>query len=366
MILPAPRYVLFAILILAVEFVVLEAGLRLYGGSEASLEFQALFMQDPDVGHRLQPGASATYTTVEFSTALAINQQGVRDDEDIGPKAADERRVLLLGDSLVLSVQVEFGETFGELLERRLNEADGAHRWRVINGGVQGYGPVQEWLFFDRVAAAFDPDVVLILPFVGNDAVEANDTEDWLVAGRRVEESSEQALNSVRRLVRTSLVLQQARVRYDLLRARLSGPAPERPLTSYLADPPAEVLHGLDVSREAFGRIADRAAADGAATAFALMPARFQTDDGDYGRLDAIVEAAGGTLVRNAASERFREALAPLDLPLMDLQPIRAAQPDRMGLFFQRNIHLTRRGHRVVADALFDFLDSSGLLAAAR
>jgi len=39
-----------------------------------------------------------------------------------------------------------------------------------------------------------------------------------------------------------------------------------------------------------------------------------------------------------------------------------ARQPDREGLFYQQTVHLTPRGHGVVADALFDFLQTSGLL----
>jgi lysophospholipase L1-like esterase len=353
-------------LILAAEFAGLEAALRWHGGSEASLAFQALFMQDPVIGHRPKPGAQTRYTTAEFSTNLAINAQGVRDDEPIGPKTAGERRIVILGDSLVLSVQVPFAETFGERLERRLSIDDPAHRWRVVNGGVQGYGPVQAWLFFDQVLADLQPDLVLIVVFVGNDATEAADAEAWLEAGRRVEDTSEATLNSLRRLVRSSMVLQLARVRYDLLKARLSTPAPERPLAAYLASPPPDVVHGLDVARDAFQRIADRAAAIGAATALVLMPARFQTDDGDYGRLDAAVRDAGGTLLRHAATERFRDALAPMGLPMLDLLPVLTAQPDRTGLFFQRNIHLTRRGHAVVADALAGFLESNGLQATDR
>ena len=96
------------------------------------------------------------------------------------------------------------------------------------------------------------------------------------------------------------------------------------------------------------------------------MPARFQTDDGDYGRLDAAVRSAGGTMLRYAATERFHDALAPTGLPIFDLLPVLQAQPDRGGRFFQRNIHLTRRGHAVVADALAGFLESNGLVTAAR
>jgi hypothetical protein len=359
------RRFLLVFVILLLEFVLLEAGLRFEGGAESSPAFQSLFMQDPDVGHRLRPNARARYTTVEFSTDLAINGEGVRDDEEIGPKAPDERRVLILGDSLVLSVQVAFAQTFGERLEAELNAQGRPVHWRVINGGVQGYGPVDEWLFYDHVAAAFDPDVVVVVAFVGNDAVEAADKEAWLDGRMETVDAGDVALNRLRRVVRSSMVLQQVRLRYDQLKARLQGPGPERPLTTYLTVPPPDVVRGLEVTKRAYGMIAARAARQGARTALVLMPARFQTDDGDYGRLAEIVRESGGELVRNSGSERFEAALGPLGLPMLDLLPVLSAQPDRIGLFFQRNVHLTPRGHEVVAHALFDFLESSGLAASA-
>ena len=131
------RRALLGLVILAVQFVVLEGAIRLHGGSEVAPEFRRLFMQDPRVGHRLQPGARARFTTVEFSTDLAINAQGVRDDEPIGPKASNERRIVVLGDSLVMSVQVAFADTFCERLEAKLNAADSAPRTSSISASVQ-------------------------------------------------------------------------------------------------------------------------------------------------------------------------------------------------------------------------------------
>ena len=352
------------VLIFSAQLAVLEAAIRWHGGSEVAPAFQALFTRDPEIGHRLQPHATARFTTVEFSTDLRINAQGVRDDEDIGPKPPGERRVVVLGDSLVLSVQVPLAETFCERLEARLNAAGGATRWRVINAGVQGYGPVQEWFFFDKVAARFEPDIVLVTVFVGNDAIEAHDTESWLDAGRPVQ-SAQPAISRLRALVRSSVVLQIIRLRWDLLRSRLTSAAPERPLASYLADPPAEVAHGVGVTRRVIERIADRADEAGARTALVLMPARFQTDDGDYGRLSDTVARAGGTLLRHAATERFRDGLEGTGLPTLDLLPVLARQPDPIGLFFQRNVHLTPRGHVVVAGAIEQFLAQRGLVAAA-
>ena len=95
------------------------------------------------------------------------------------------------------------------------------------------------------------------------------------------------------------------------------------------------------------------------------MPARFQTNDADFANLDAAVRSAGALLDRDSASRRFAEALAPLGLPMMDLQPVLAQQPDRSGLFYLRTVHLTPRGHVVAADAIYDFLRQSGLVVPA-
>ena len=355
------RLVLAAVILVA-EFAVLEAALRMHQ-AEAAPAFQELFMQDPQIGYRLRPNANATYTTIEFSTNLHINAQGVREDADIGPKAPGERRIVVLGDSLVMSVQVESQQTYCHLLEQKLNAAGSGTRWRVINAGVQGYGPVDQWLFYRHFVEQFQADVVLVVAFVGN-AAAAIDKESWLDGDARPPEAAHESLPArAQRVVRSSIVYQLMRMRWDQLRARFISPTREPALSTYLADPPPTVGRGLEVTRKAIGRIADRAAANHAKTAVVLMPARFQVEDGDFGRLSAAIADAGGTLVRNAATDRYRDALAPLGLPTYDLLPVLFAQPQRENLFFQRNVHLTERGHRVVADALFQFLSTSGLVA---
>ncbi len=351
-------------LLLAAEFAVLEAGMRLVGGSEAAPSFQQIFMQDPRVGHRLRPGARTVYSTVEYSTEIAINAQGVRDGRDLGPKRPGQTRVVVLGDSLVLSVQVPLEETFMAQLERDLTAADPTREWQVVNAGVQGYGPADEWLFYRNVVDALEPDLVLIVAFVANDAIEAFDKAAWLDNGPPALDNRQAAVTWARRLARSSMVVQTARLRWDQLRPDTTGPGTERPLASYLSVSSTEVTRGLDVTRDAFDRIAALASNRGARTAIVLMPARFQVDDADYGRLREIVKAAGHDLVRQAATERFQAALAPLGLPTLDLLPILQSQADPSGLFFQRNIHLTPRGHNVVGHALAGFV--TGLPARAR
>ena len=92
------------------------------------------------------------------------------------------------------------------------------------------------------------------------------------------------------------------------------------------------------------------------------MPARFQVDDRDYRALVEWVRQAGGELVRDAANERFAAAFADLPLPKTDVLPaMRRALPGP-DLFYLRTVHLTPRGHEVVAEALERFLRDQRLL----
>jgi hypothetical protein len=370
------RPVLLSAIVLA-QFVLFEAGLRLAGGSEAAPVFQQLFLQDPVVGYRLKPGARARFRTADFDTDIVINSSGTRDRE-IEPKAADELRIVVLGDSLVLAVQVEQAETFTAVLEKRLNahRAPGEPRYRVINAGIQGYGPVEELAFFEHVASRFDADVVLVGVFVGNDAMEANDTGAKVLpeaagTGAPGASTASEAVKRpsgvplwLRRLTRRSMVLQTARIRAMTLMERFGQVRPiDRALTMYLPDLPPEMARGLAVSRECIKRIDRIAAERGARTGIILLPARFQVRDDDYANLRAIVEEGGGELRRDAGTERFREALAPLGLPMMDPLPVFRRLPQQPELFFATTAHLTVRGHDVLAAGLEDFLRSSGLLA---
>lgn len=362
------RAVLFA-LIVAVQFVVFESAMRVWGSSEAAPAFQGLFTDDPVIGYRLNPGARTHFETVEFAADIAINSRGVRDSDEIGPKPPGERRIVILGDSLVLSVQVDFHQTFGELLEQRLNaEAPAGVRYRVINAGVQGYGPVEELLFFRTIARTFEPDVVLTTLFVGNDAEEAVSSERRLAGDARpaLETLREEIVTELRRLVRRSMVLQVLRLRVTAATDRLvpTLAPPEAPLQSYAAGAAApRIQHGLDITRDAVEAIASEAAAVGARTGVVLMPARFQVDDADYGRLKMAVTQAGGELDRDGASRRFEAMLETVPLPRVALLPAMRETRPGPDLFYKETVHLTPYGHEVVAGTLHRFLRTSGLLA---
>ena len=61
--------------------------------------------------------------------------------------------------------------------------------------------------------------------------------------------------------------------------------------------------------------------------------------------------------MRDGASQRFDRGLAPIPVPRLDLlPPLRAALPGP-DLFYQETVHLTPRGHEVVAEELARFIE---------
>ena len=358
------RGLLLAAIVLA-QFAVFEVALRTWGHSEAAPAFQALFVPDSALGYRLRPYARTRFVTSEFDTTIAVNGQGVRDDADIGPKPSNERRIVVLGDSLVLSVQVARQQTFCAVLEQRLNAAGGPLHYRVINAGVQGYGPVEELLFFRKVARAFNPDLVIETIFVGNDAEDAVSSAPRLQGQRAAADAISDSVSArLRRVVRRSMVLQVVRLRLVSVTDRFGGwgAPPEAPVQTYAAHPAPRIAQGLAISAACMRDLVSEASAAGAKTLVMLMPARFQVDDADYGRMRQIVHDTGGELVRDAATERFAAALADVPAPQFDALPaLRAALPGP-DLFFQQTVHLTPRGHTVVAAALERYLRGRGLV----
>lgn len=109
---------------------------------------------------------------------LSISSQGLREDRLYGPKAPDEIRVLLLGDSFTEGYGVLVDEMISRRIEARIGDSIPGKRVVVINGGVAGYAPWQSRMFLEEVCLAFEPDIVLHQIFPTNDIDGMLDRED--------------------------------------------------------------------------------------------------------------------------------------------------------------------------------------------
>jgi lysophospholipase L1-like esterase len=153
---------------LVLALVVLEIAFRV-----VQFGFQTFIVYDDQVGFALQPGAEG-WLSVENHNYVKINSQGQYDREHALKKPPNTLRIAVLGDSMTEAAQVPIEDGFASVMERELANcpAAGGKEVEAINFGVHGYSTAQELLTLRSRASAYQPDVVLLAVFTGNDIFE--------------------------------------------------------------------------------------------------------------------------------------------------------------------------------------------------
>ncbi|HSB36616.1 MAG TPA: SGNH/GDSL hydrolase family protein, partial [Thermoanaerobaculia bacterium] len=124
-------------------------------------------------GVRLRPNTVGTIRNHSLSgrdVVIRVNAIGLRSDE-LGPKAPDEFRVLVLGDSITFGDFVPEEETWPGRLEALAKGR--SKRIRFVNAGLPGAGTLEEFYLFQEVKDVVKPDLVLVGMYL-NDAQNAS------------------------------------------------------------------------------------------------------------------------------------------------------------------------------------------------
>ena len=100
-----------------------------------------------------------------FHAKVRTNSKGLRDEEYGYKKNKNVKRILLLGDSRLIGLEVDKENVIDTHLEKLLNNHN---RYEVINAGTRGYGTDQSYLYYKNEGYRYNPDIVIYL-FSGND-----------------------------------------------------------------------------------------------------------------------------------------------------------------------------------------------------
>lgn len=131
-------------------------------------EAKRLAIYDETLGWRGRPNGSGVYVRKidNIRVPFRYNNLGFR-DEDVVPKPADGRRIMMLGDSFIENLEVDYSDTFPALVERLIQQR--SSNWDVAAVGSQGYSTSQQLLAFRNYQATISPDIVLLFFYCGND-----------------------------------------------------------------------------------------------------------------------------------------------------------------------------------------------------
>jgi hypothetical protein len=155
-----------ALAVLALTLLLLELSLRradpAYLSRLRDNAVDRLHVYSEAYGWAPRPGAEA----IEHGARTRINALGQR-GRPIPRVRSSRRRVLLLGDSTAFGYGVGDDDTYAA----RLDATPGAPE--VVNLGVEGFGPDQALLRYEREGVAYAPDVVIFSLCVDNDFADA-------------------------------------------------------------------------------------------------------------------------------------------------------------------------------------------------
>ncbi len=138
----------------------------------------AVAVLQPSRGYAVSPGPDAEYeiTTAEFTHTVKTNNLNFRGGA-FPPRRPGQTRILALGDSFTFGLGVELELAYPSLLERKLQPVSSG-RVVVLNGGGRGAFAGGAFDILREYNEVFDPDLVVVQVYIGNDFYDAIGSAD--------------------------------------------------------------------------------------------------------------------------------------------------------------------------------------------
>ncbi|GAC1334417.1 MAG: hypothetical protein NVSMB26_17110 [Beijerinckiaceae bacterium] len=318
------------------------------------------FEADPHTGYRLKPGGIGYY---EKGIPAVANSHGHRDVEVTLTKPSGVFRILVLGDSFTIGANVRQEEAWPKVLEKGLKSLYGSGI-QVVNSSVGGWDPFQYAQYFEHYGHRFEPDLILIGFFVGNDTFDPHTNAAQLntaMLGHRISrDAASQPLIKLKVFLHdhsnlARLLLTKTPASWTHVRKQ-----PDDFTDVYLAIQKSRMPNHLRYSREQrekaqnsvnqIRRIRDRAG-DSVPVIVALLPDENQVNPS---LRNLIIEAKNigaydFKMPQSMLIEMFRE----IDIPTIDLLP--AVLADHRCLYMN-DTHWIPEGHALAASVILEDL----------
>jgi len=349
--------------------VLVEVALAVFYPVPYALETSMYFEADPYTGYRNKPNGIGRYGNIVANA----NSQGHRDSEVSLRKPNSVFRILLLGDSYTVGASSEQAEAYPAVLEDLLNlRRPGAIE--VVNAGVDGFEPYQYAEYYEHYGTAFNPDLVLVGFFVGNDTYGGPSALDQLqtaVMGRRVRrESAQGSLIELKVLLYENSQIARMYMNPGLVvRGRGNGTGykcdnfrptileiQRRRMSNHLKRTPGRDAQAR-INIEQLVRIRDLAATNGSATVVTLLPDENQINPVMQQALLAEDELANYDF--EMPQLMLQEAFRSEDIPVIDLL---SAFIEDSRCLYRGETHWNSLGHALAAERISNGLFEFGLL----
>lgn len=329
--------------------------------------------KDPVVHHGLKPGSSGILVTPEYSIHYKINSMGFRDYEYSAVKPKNTVRIIMVGDSYVEGYGVELENTFGKILEKKLNKNKTNKRYEVINTGVVSYSPILEYLQIKQKLILLKPDMIILvfclLTDINNDQ-DYTELAEFDAAGLPVKitvtaSSGETAVrqNFFEKFFSKEIMVFN-KARHFLLRGFKKG----KMATYCYGDiiPEENKVTGDDRNWRAawektkhYLKAADELAKkSNIKFAIVMMPSGHHVNGREWDKGRKLYDYKAGVTYKNYIFNYMNEFCEKNNINYCDLLPFYQGAKI-YPIFYRADGHLTAQGGKITADYLYDFLKTN-------
>ena len=314
---------------------------------------------DPDIGFRMR------------AHHLGTNRFGFNDRDYPLARALGSYRVLVVGDSFNWAGGPDGNYT--ALMERSLAERFPGRTVEVITAGYPGLDPRQELAVTAKYGMQYQPDLVLLSIYAGNDLFECfPDSRQIVVGDAYVQVDARRPLPTLfgRPLLQTSRLRNLVEQNVELLRSveRATPTEVEFTEAAYFRTIGEQVLFYYRPQHES-GRFAPNIACmqdvlrrmkqlvgqRGARFAAAILPAEYSVDEGAADEILSRLPLDRQGFDLTLAQQILARELVRLGVPYLDLrETFRAGGGSR--LYLRHDTHWNAEGNRLASQTLTPFL----------
>ena len=401
---------------LGVSLLISEMVIRQFYPIETGISFLQYRIPHGVLGWSLEPGVSYVNVMQETEVLVQYNSNGWRDAEHDIENQEGKFRILVLGDSYMEAYSVGLKDTFFQQLEN-LSQNRGLDI-KTINLGVGGYGTLQEYLAFDTEGRKFEPDLVLLGFYIGNDLrnndlniesviykdsmkvnsrpflvpleesgwkitqVDFDSARNRYLAAKRKQESLTERLKRNSALIQATVNVFERSRKPVLGRGKHStnhnDPRRRKKIKNmeylarygqYYCNEPPEFTRAWDTTKRILNRLNNEVSEMGSTLVVFSVPAIHEVDTVER---DKVTENApeGETLCLESppAYAHLRSILTDLSIKYIDLLPEFRDEMQNGGtnLYRRSDRHWNEKGHRLAAEIVFSTLTDEQLFTPIR
>jgi len=354
------------------------------------------------VGRPNFEGVRTVPTQPDNPQTIRFNSRGFHDTEHLLEKPENLFRILWVGDSFSMAAQVEEPLSAHQQLENLLNERLGSpdRKFEVVSNAVGAWGTAQQLVYYRENGQLYQPDLVLLLFFVGNDVEEnlpghaltldgyncfapyfplcngALDTEPWYYipglepAWNSCSTAYKWVTHGLSYIQQNSYLFAQIEpLLLSLKERRMYGQEFGWPYGAlYLPEESEELRYGWQVTGALLKQFNREVRANGSDFAMAIIGTQeiVWISQFNEGQLQQFYDT-NPLLVDARFDQPHQRLLAILHgqhIPVLDLQPPMIEYTTRSGvqLYFPHDRHWTVEGNRYTAELLAEWLIENKLV----